>query len=726
MAIRVLEDEQPKSKIRVLDYGANDDQSFLNRHPIPFVTPLANAVGSFVTGKSEEAMKKPYKSIKEPLADAAALAPFFINPGGGILKQVAGNALINAASTGASELLKGNDLKGSAKKAAVSGGVAGGISGALNSVIPGAKFLYGKAKAPLSDAVSTVMSEATSITKKDYKPAADAAFSGKSIFTKNKEQDKVALNELYQKMKGGLRYIKNKAGQEVGAEKEALAKMGEIPVFDVQDFIEKSNAIKNRGRGSGGTSPFSSTELKAIERAQLEALGIDEELAKNLNPVERDLLFSGKTKEKKIQNDPEFKKWFSDSQVIDDKRKPRVVYHGTSSDFKNFDPKYRGSNFGDEASKSGFFFTSDKNDAKYFANKSSAKTSEKPNVNPFYLSIKNPKVINEDTISDYNEKFLKGLQESDPAEYEFQISTKQYENSRNINKGLELAIVDAKSRGYDGAIVKDATDGVDWYIPFNESQIKSAKSRAPGIPIDDANIVKSKINSGVYSKSGVEPIINPQGPGEAALKEIAHLIKAQVKTKAPNLNVVNEQYGDIRKLVGDISRKTSDFRTGPNSFKGAIKSDDNLGDLLSQSDEILPENMRFMEDMQSLISREQFRPLYPGQGGGSGGSEGGKNIARTSAVSNLGRIGAASGAAFVSPMLSGALTAAFSPAANKLALKGIGATVRGASKASSAIQNSPILPAIGGKVNASDPESFPNGATDPQWLQTIKRQRGIK
>ena len=43
---------------------------------------------------------------------------------------------------------------------------------------------------------------------------------------------------------------------------------------------------------------------------------------------------------------PEFKKWFGDSEVVDDSGKPMVVYHGTRSDFDEFSPNKEGIHFG--------------------------------------------------------------------------------------------------------------------------------------------------------------------------------------------------------------------------------------------------------------------------------------------------------------------------------------------------------------------------------------------
>jgi hypothetical protein len=162
------------------------------------------------------------------------------------------------------------------------------------------------------------------------------------------------------------------------------------------------------------------------------------------------------------KDSPEFKAWFKESKVVDENGDPLVVFHGTDSVFESFSKDLRGSNYQDLASKIGFFFTVDEDDASYFGK----------NVGAYYLSIDSLMVIDDNVISEYTSEWLSELEYSDPKEYEFQINTKQYENSDNINKGLELAIVDAKNRRFSGVKVS-VEGGADWYVAFEPTQAKS-------------------------------------------------------------------------------------------------------------------------------------------------------------------------------------------------------------------------------------------------------------
>lgn len=72
---------------------------------------------------------------------------------------------------------------------------------------------------------------------------------------------------------------------------------------------------------------------------------------------------------------PEFREWFGDSKVVDEKGEPLVVYHGTDSDFESFDSAKTGD--------VGFYFAQDPRAAEQFTRGMGA-------VVPAYVSITNP------------------------------------------------------------------------------------------------------------------------------------------------------------------------------------------------------------------------------------------------------------------------------------------------------------------------------------------------
>jgi len=87
----------------------------------------------------------------------------------------------------------------------------------------------------------------------------------------------------------------------------------------------------------------------------------------------------------------EFKKWFAESKVVDKNGAPMIVYHGTRMNFDAFDLSFLGSSIKNPTTCFGFFFTEDREDALYWANRS--KKPFPPKILSVYLSIKNPKVI---------------------------------------------------------------------------------------------------------------------------------------------------------------------------------------------------------------------------------------------------------------------------------------------------------------------------------------------
>lgn len=505
--------------------GKNQELSILNKNPIPVITPAANAIGKIITGKSDDEVKRPYKNIREFGADLADLAPFFVPEakGAGLLAKSGIQGLTNAASSGTSSLLRGKGVVPSLKDAGSAGLAAAGVTGVLGKGAPLVKKGLSNIKEPVSESISSIGSFLSSIPKDIYKRAVDKGLEGNTIFNRSVNQDKELLSTLYKRMGEGLNYLKSESGKQIGAEKEALKKMGRfVPEFDSKELISKIDDLVDKSRASGGESAYTPDGLNAIQKIR--------------------------------------------------------------------------------------------------------------------------------------ESFIKG-----------------------------------------------------------------------NIPIDDANLIKNKINSGVYSNRGTTPIIDPKGQDEAALQAIGAYIKEQVANKAPALNEVNEEFARKRALVSQISNKTSDFRQGPKTFKGAVRSDDALGELLEQADEMLPQKLKTNSDLKDLIARDLFRKITPGQGGGSGTSEGSANNLRVAVTNNLPRLMGVLGVGATQGLVPAAmLGTSFSPAVHKLGIKGLGSTVRGGEKLLSNMENPAFQKYAASTAAKMIPKSQPDDSTNPAWLEAIKRLRGIQ
>ena len=187
---------------------------------------------------------------------------------------------------------------------------------------------------------------------------------------------------------------------------------------------------------------------------------------------------------------PEFKKWFGESKVKDEKGKPLVVYHGTDEDFDVFDKNLRGKNFGDTKSKKGWFFTETKEMAKSYGEKQI----------PLYLSVKNPLKIDAKKVLKTERDYLIKKGEFDGS---FDKFVKDFLGEfgpygyveQAINSYVDSAIDDNK----DGVII-DFGDLEDpdfgklkkVIIAFEPTQIKSAIGNVGTFKETEPSILKKK------------------------------------------------------------------------------------------------------------------------------------------------------------------------------------------------------------------------------------------
>tara|TARA_R110000824_G_scaffold122685_3_gene280035 strand:- start:5591 stop:12157 length:6567 start_codon:yes stop_codon:yes gene_type:complete len=135
----------------------------------------------------------------------------------------------------------------------------------------------------------------------------------------------------------------------------------------------------------------------------------------------------------------EFKEWFGDSKVVDEKGEPLVVYHGSTASFDTFDKSK--SKTGVEGKGQGFWFAKN-------IGLASAYTGIKGELKRVYLSIKQPLIRNLD----------------------------------EVNKDLSLEELEK----YDG-IINYKNGEIESYIALEPTQIKSVENKGAFNP-NDANI----------------------------------------------------------------------------------------------------------------------------------------------------------------------------------------------------------------------------------------------
>jgi hypothetical protein len=195
--------------------------------------------------------------------------------------------------------------------------------------------------------------------------------------------------------------------------------------------------------------------------------------------------------------------WFKGSKVVDEHKRPMVMYHGTNADFARF--SYDHASVGAAEYGTGFYFTNFPSTASGYANPA----SDTPNVIPVYLSIKNPmkgeskKLLTGSQISQFVEKAPNlndilqnewGIDTSDtsaPAKRELSQAKMEIINgfknygdtllrqlnliSNDLYKDQDEAFLQnsIEITKHDGLVFKHQS-GEYFYVAWNASQIASA------------------------------------------------------------------------------------------------------------------------------------------------------------------------------------------------------------------------------------------------------------
>lgn len=187
---------------------------------------------------------------------------------------------------------------------------------------------------------------------------------------------------------------------------------------------------------------------------------------------------------------PNFKKLFTGTKVIDKKGKPLRMYHGTASkeDFTTFAVDKRGYTYGE-----GAYFTPETSRASEYSKKNRSGDSypEGARVYPTYLNIKNPYITSSDAgVNDIGIKMFNKNQE----EY-FRIAKKIAEKKRytgpNAVSPTEVGNYWLREQGYDGIFKKWSDDEIIEAVAFYPNQIKSAIGNSGAFSPLDSDITKA-------------------------------------------------------------------------------------------------------------------------------------------------------------------------------------------------------------------------------------------
>lgn len=184
-----------------------------------------------------------------------------------------------------------------------------------------------------------------------------------------------------------------------------------------------------------------------------------------------------------------FKRWFGDSKVVGKDGKPLVVYHGSTTDIKEFDAEKS------PVGNKGFYFTPTPELAGVY---SKVFEPEKGGViYPVYLSIKNPLVLDGTKFSPTG---LKGrvARLLDPKRYQSDQLAQNVKDTLTDNYGLHFTQTEVemlRKAGYDGVIIKSSpTANPGAVVVFEPNQIKSVFNRGTYDP-NSNNILEAAVQS---------------------------------------------------------------------------------------------------------------------------------------------------------------------------------------------------------------------------------------
>ena len=226
----------------------------------------------------------------------------------------------------------------------------------------------------------------------------------------------------------------------------------------LEDAVQKENADKI------GVYYWKKTEARNLFEGagvQFSGSSIQDGLIHSIHdagsPVNRKYMEQTETKQ--------FKRWFGDSQIVNEDGSPKVVYHGTASEFWTFDKKKAndmiGRRMGLGAGKDKFYLTEHKgsgNAAAYSAQ--GAGKGNQPKVMELYVSAQ--KVMDRSEYDRRLKELFAKYPNSDPrgAAYDYKQRDKAIAQ-------LDKAI---RKEGYDGVWDKDSGE----LFVYESTQIKSA------------------------------------------------------------------------------------------------------------------------------------------------------------------------------------------------------------------------------------------------------------
>lgn len=226
-----------------------------------------------------------------------------------------------------------------------------------------------------------------------------------------------------------------------------------------------------------------------------------------------------------------FKKWFGNSKVVDPNGNPKLMYHGTNSDFSKFEKGRFGFHFGTYEQANDILLNRRGEYASNYTpgiiNTLALTYGKGSNMMLVYLSIKNPIEI-EDPGDDEPQLILNSIKQYLPEDDFYYLESlmpdKRVISLDNENKedyARSEIITTLLKLGYDGAVYENTVEGLDnisnndSWVAFKPEQIKSATgnngefTNSPDITKENVNENNYLDSTHVLNKNGENDTIQP-------------------------------------------------------------------------------------------------------------------------------------------------------------------------------------------------------------------------
>lgn len=362
----------------------------------------------------------------------------------------------------------------------------------------------------------------------------------------------------------------------------AEANIRNVPIEEViqaSDIVYENGGIRLKSQTEGGESRVLADSSVNIEREQAEKTDVSQEKLYQLPQEASD------AQGKADINTPEFKEWFGNSKVVDEKGKPLEMVHFSYNEFSQFDKSHAGVN--NDESSIGFWFA-DRDDFAF-------NNERYPIRYDVYLKMDNPLIIEGngtetnpwadtdiDNLDSYAkfEKMFNDLMYQDPQMWDERVYEPIYggfetqkvklrfsnfseKKQREIIKGI---IDKLKAQGYDGIIIKNTRvdslnpdEGINQYVVFEPNQIKSVYNRGTWNAGND-NIYYQRAYAGSRVDYG-RPSLEAIGSGEGAQAHGWGLYYALDKDVAEGYRerFINEYGEGIVEYNGVVYKNNDDY-----------------------------------------------------------------------------------------------------------------------------------------------------------------------